>query len=64
LPSAVGITGKVFYIKKISATNTMFIKSVSNQTLDGVNIDSTPLAINTQYESVTLVSDGANYWII
>jgi hypothetical protein len=64
LPSAVGITGKVFYIKKISATNTMFIKSVLNQTLDGVNIDSTPLAINTQYESVTLVSDGANYWII
>lgn len=64
LPSAVGIEGKVFYIKKISASNTLYIKSVLNQTLDGVDIDVSPHPIAIQYESITLVSDGTNFVII
>lgn len=64
LPSAVGIEGKVFYIKKLSAADTLFIESVSGQTLDGIDIDATPHAIMVQYESITIVSDGANYVII
>jgi hypothetical protein len=64
LPTAVGNAGKIFYIKKIDANNTLSIKSVSNQTLDGVNITSGSYNIVYQYESVTIVSDGAQWFII
>ena len=64
LPTAVGNAGKIFYIKKIDGTNTLSIKSISNQTLDGVNITSGSYDVVYQYESVTLVSDGSNYFIL
>ncbi|CAB4125790.1 hypothetical protein UFOVP53_231 [uncultured Caudovirales phage] len=64
LPSAVGNIGKIFYIKKIDTNNTLSIKSISNQTLDGVNITSGAYNIVYQYESVTIVSDGAAWFII
>lgn len=64
LPNAASATGHIFDIKKIDSGNTMFIKSVSGQTLDGVNIDATPHSISIQWESITIVSDGANWFII
>lgn len=64
LPSAVGIEGKVFHIKKLSASDTLYIASVSSQTLDGVNIQATPHPITVQYETVSVVSDGNNWFII
>lgn len=62
LPSS--IDGKIYYIKKLDVGNTLYIKSTSGQTLDGVDIDATPHAINTQYESITIIGDGNNWWII
>jgi hypothetical protein len=64
LPPAAATTGKIYNFKKITASNTMFIKSVSGQTLDGVDIDATPLAISTQWETLTITSDGTQYFIL
>jgi hypothetical protein len=64
LPDATVVSGKIINIKKIDAGNTMFIKSVSGQTLDGVNIDAAPLGIPTQFENITVVSNGVNWFIL
>jgi hypothetical protein len=64
LPSAIGNSGKLITIKKIDAGNTMFIESILNQTADGVDITTTPIAVTIQYESVALVSDGANWHVV
>lgn len=64
LPDATTVSGKVIHIKKIDSGNTMSIKSVSGQTLDGADIDATPLTVTTQYENVTIVSNGANWFIL
>lgn len=64
LPTAVGNGGKMLNIKKVDAGNTVFIKGVLNQTLDGVNITISSFPINTQWMSLTVVSDGSNWFII
>ena len=64
LPTAAGNSGKTIIIKKIDAGNTLSIKSILNQTLDGVNITSGAYNITYQWESITVVSDGAAWWII
>src|SRR5690606_18528273 len=64
LPSAALVTGKIFYIKKVDSGNTLYIASVSNQTLDGVNITASPYAITIQYTNIAIVSDGSNWWIL
>jgi len=63
LPSATS-SGKILNIKKIDAGNTLYIKSVSAQTLDGVNIEASPQAVTIQNESLTIVADGSNWWLI
>jgi hypothetical protein len=53
--------GKLFYIKKVDASaNTVTIDGYSAQTIDGA----ATYVINTQYDSVTIVSDGSNYHIV
>lgn len=53
--------GKIFYVKKVDATaNTVTIDGYSTQTIDGATTN----VINTQYDSVTIVSDGSNWHII
>jgi len=64
LPTAAGNAGKTFVIKKVDAGNTLSIKSILNQTLDGTNITSGTYNITYQWESITVVSDGSNYFII
>jgi hypothetical protein len=64
LPDAAAVEGKVYNIKKIDAGNTLFIKSVMGQTLDGVDIDAAPLSVTIQFENITMISDGSNWWII
>ena len=64
LPTAAGNAGKTFVIKKVDAGNTLSIKSILNQTLDGTNITSGSYNITYQWESITVVSDGSNYFII
>lgn len=59
LPTAVGVT-KAFHIKKIAAANTLTINTTSSQTIDG----GTSIAITALDESITVVSDGANWRII
>jgi hypothetical protein len=42
----------------------MFIKSISSQTLDGVDIVAAPLDITIQYEVVTIVASGGDWFIL
>jgi hypothetical protein len=58
LPTAVGLTGRVYVIKN-SGTGVVTIATTSSQTIDG----STTQTLSTQYSSYRLQSNGTN-WII
>lgn len=61
LPSAVGNPGRMYFIKRISATkNLVKIATVSAQTIDG----GTGYSLGWQYHSICLISDGANWLIL
>lgn len=61
LPTAVGITGKVYRVKRQnSGANTVTVGTTSAQTIDG----STTQILAIQYTSVDLVSDGSNWEIL
>jgi hypothetical protein len=61
LPTAVGITGRIYTIKKIdSSANVCTLDTNSTQTIDGVDNPT----LTTQYASRTIVSNGANWFII
>lgn len=64
LPDANSVEGVVFDIKKIDAGNTLSIASISNQTLDGVDITATPHTITIQNESVSIVAVGGSFYFI
>lgn len=60
LPSAASLTGQQYKIKKIdNSANAVTVSTTSSQTID--NALTYPLS--TQYQSVTLQSDGSNWWI-
>ncbi len=62
LPTAVGISGQEFNIKNgntLSSGNYITIATTSSQTIDGSSTE-TLLPLN----SITVVSDGANWWVI
>jgi hypothetical protein len=53
--------GKIYHIKKVDASaNTVTIDGYSTQTIDGAATN----VITTQYDSITIVSDGSNWHII
>lgn len=58
LPTAVGITGKIYVIKN-SGSGSPVINTTSSQTIDG----STTYSLSALYKYITVQSDGAN-WII
>ena len=61
LPTAVGIAGRVYTIKKIDSTaNGVSINTTSSQTIDGA----ATLSLSTQYAKVSVISDGANWLIL
>jgi hypothetical protein len=61
LPAAASHTGRIYQIKKTSADgNAVTIDGSGAETIDG----SLTISISTQYESVTIVSDGTNWFII
>jgi hypothetical protein len=60
LPTAVGISGKTYIIKRMGAA-TLSVGTASSQTIDAV---AAPLDILTDKVSVTLVSDGENWLLI
>lgn len=62
LPTAVGISGRWYIVKKMDAPGTVVsIQTTAAQTIDG---QAPPLDIIGQYQSWTLVSNGANWFII
>lgn len=61
LPTAVGITGKCFTIKKIdSSTNIVTVDGNGSETIDG----STTNLLNRINESLKIISDGTNWKIL
>lgn len=61
LPSAVGIEGRQYTLKKIdSSANAVTVDANGTQTIDGA----LTFSLATQYQSITIVSDGANWMII
>jgi hypothetical protein len=60
LPTAVGITGRQYTVKKTAAVNTLTVATTSAETIDG----QASLTITDHYVSVTVISDGTNWNII
>ena len=61
LPTAVGNTGYIFWIKRISGgSNTATIDTTSSQTIDGQST----AVLTVQYEAIGLYSNGTNWEII
>lgn len=62
LPTAVGIAGKQYVIKKAesNATRSITIDAAGTETIDGA----LTYVLAGAYESVTLVSDGANWQVV
>ena len=61
LPTAVGRSGKMYNIKKIDSTsNIVTVDGDGTETIDdGLTAD-----LTVQYESITVVSDGTEWWIL
>lgn len=61
LPTAVGIAGRVYILKRTSASaNNLTVGTTSSQTIDGA----TTKTLGSQYSAVTVQSDGTNWQII
>ena len=61
LPAAASNTGRMYRIKKTdSSSNTVTIDGNGSETID----DATTLVITAQYECISIMSDGAEWWII
>lgn len=61
LPTVVGRTGKVFYIKKVDATaNAVTIDGDATETIDGALTQ----VLAVQYNALKIVSDGSNWHIL
>lgn len=61
LPTAVGISGRIYNIKKIDSTgNAVTIDGNAAETIDG----DTTKSLNLQNESITIQCDGSNWYII
>jgi hypothetical protein len=63
LPSAVN-AGKEIIIKKMDSGNVLSIATFGGETIDGINATATPLIITVQYESISLIANGASGWEI
>ncbi len=63
LPDALSVEGQDFDFKKRDVGNTLYIKSVLGQLLDGVDIDAVPKPITIQNESLTVYAMGGSWWI-
>ena len=60
LPTAVGITGKIYAIKRLGALSNTVIDPNSSETIDG----SATYTLSAQYASVIIISDGSNWHIV
>lgn len=60
LPPASPNKGRIFIIKKTVAANTLTIDGDGSETIDGLATQ----ALTTQYDSITVHSDGSNWHIL
>ena len=60
LPTANGNSGLEYKVKKIGSTANVVIDGNESETIDGA----TTTTLTVQYESITIVCDGSNWWII
>jgi len=62
LPEATGgADGRVFHIKKVDASaNAVTVDGHAAETIDGAATQ----ALSAQYDSIMLVSDGTEWWIL
>ena len=61
LPTAVGIAGREYIIKKVdSSANAITVDANASETIDGALTQ----VISDQYTSITIVSNGSNWYII
>ena len=62
LPSAVGLSGKTYTIKKIDETGTFLrVQATGAELIDGTN---TPYDLFAQYTTLVVRSDGSKWWIL
>lgn len=62
LPSAASHT-RMYTVKRIN-TGQVMIATTGNVLIDGVNGTASPYLIATQYESISLISDGTSWYIV
>lgn len=66
LPTAASNSGKIIGVKYAAQNNvddTVLIKTVSSQTIDGTNRTTNGLPLASVYTYYELISDGSNWWI-
>lgn len=63
LPTAVGVTGREYTIKaNLSGVNVVTVATTGGQTIDEAS--TIALSLSATYKGITVVSDGANWWIV
>ena len=62
LPTAEGIVGRIYIIKK--ADDTSYVVTVATNGSETIDGDPNDLELQVPYDSVQLVSDGANWLVI
>lgn len=60
LPDAEDFSSRILHFKKIDSANTVTIQGIGGQTIDGA----ADFDLTTQWDSVTIISDGENWLII
>ena len=61
LPTASSNIGRIYYVKKVdSSQNTITVNPEGAEEVD----DGATAVITTQFETITVTSDGLNWWII
>jgi len=60
LPTAVGNEGQTFNVKAIDITNAVTLNAQGGESIDG----QASFSFASQYDGVTVQSDGSNWWIL
>jgi hypothetical protein len=60
LPSTSGLTGKIYFIKNLTGSGSVTINTSSGATIDGQS----SWIMSSQYSSMTVFTDGSNWFII
>jgi len=60
LPSVTGLTGKIYYIKNFTGSGSVTVNTTGGVTIDGQS----SWIMSNQYSSMTVFTDGSNWYII